>query len=193
MSDQTRYDSILTMEYISTRGSAPAIPSKKAIIKGIAEDDGLYVPSHFPPFGIAPFGGPPKKSYADRAVKILRPFLTDYTDEQLNSSCRSAYGKNFESPQTAPVKILGDGTAVLELWHGPTQAFKDMALQIMPLFDHHPTIGVDPAEEGNPHPAHQSCPFNLTFINHASAQFHRSASATTSSNAKTRVLKRFLA
>ena len=132
MSDQTRYDSILTMEYISTRGSAPAIPSKKAIIKGIAEDDGLYVPSHFPPFGIAPFGGPPKKSYADRAVKILRPFLTDYTDEQLNSSCRSAYGKNFESPQTAPVKILGDGTAVLELWHGPTQAFKDMALQIMP-------------------------------------------------------------
>ena len=132
MSGCKGYDSILLMEYISTRGSAPAIPSKKAIIKGIAEDNGLYVPSSFPSFGPAPFEGPQRKSYAERAVRILRPFLSDYTDQELNTACRAAYGKNFESPQTAPLKILGDGTAVLELWHGPTQAFKDMALQIMP-------------------------------------------------------------
>ena len=120
------------MEYISTRGSAPAIPCKKAIIKGIAEDNGLYVPSHFPSIGPAPFEAHEKDSYPGRAVKILKPFLTDYTDEELNAACRSAYAENFESPRTAPVKILGDGTAVLELWHGPTQAFKDMALQLMP-------------------------------------------------------------
>ncbi|NWF56502.1 MAG: threonine synthase [Syntrophaceae bacterium] len=120
------------MEYISTRGSAPAIPSKKAIIKGIAEDNGLYVPSTFPSFGSAPFEGPQNKTYAERAVVILTPFLPDFTDAELNNACRAAYGKNFESPQTAPIKILGDGTAVLELWHGPTQAFKDMALQLMP-------------------------------------------------------------
>jgi len=120
------------MEYISTRGSAPAIPSKKAIIKGIAEDNGLYVPSHFPSFGPAPFEGLKGDFYPGRAVRILRPFLTDYPDEELDASCRAAYAENFESPQTAPLKILGDGTAVLELWHGPTQAFKDMALQLMP-------------------------------------------------------------
>jgi threonine synthase len=120
------------MEYISTRGSAPAIPSKKAIIKGIAEDNGLYVPSDFPSFGPAPFESRERNSYPGRAVKILKPFLTDYTEAELNASCRAAYAENFESPQTAPVKILGDGTAVLELWHGPTQAFKDMALQLMP-------------------------------------------------------------
>jgi threonine synthase len=120
------------MEYISTRGSAPAIPSKKAIIKGIAEDDGLYIPSSFPSFGPAPFQDLRQGSYADRAVRILRPFLPDYHEEELKASCRAAYAENFESPRTAPVRFLGDGTAVLELWHGPTQAFKDMALQIMP-------------------------------------------------------------
>ena len=120
------------MEYISTRGSAPAIPCKKAIIKGIAEDNGLYVPSHFPSIGPAPFEARERNSYPRRAVKILKPFLTDYTDAELNASCRTAYAENFESPQTAPVKLLGDGIAVLELWHGPTQAFKDMALQLMP-------------------------------------------------------------
>jgi len=120
------------MEYLSTRGSAPAIPCKKTIIKGIAEDNGLYVPSHFPSIGPAPFEAREKDSYPGRAVKILKPFLTDYTDAELNAACRTAYAENFESPRTAPVRILGDGTAVLELWHGPTQAFKDIALQIMP-------------------------------------------------------------
>ena len=120
------------MEYISTRGSAPAIPSKKTIIKGVAEDNGLYIPSAFPSFGPAPFEGLQRKSYSKRAVKVLRPFLSDYTYEELNTACRAAYAKSFESPQIAPLRILGDGTAVLELWHGPTQAFKDMALQLMP-------------------------------------------------------------
>jgi len=121
------------MEYISTRGSAPAIPSQKAILKGIAEDKGLYVPSNLPHLGFDPFAGITKDSYAVRAIRILQPFLPDYSPEGLASACEKAYGKNFDYPETAPVRFLDDGTAVLELWHGPTQAFKDMALQIMPL------------------------------------------------------------
>jgi threonine synthase len=120
------------MEYISTRGSSPAITSKKAIIKGIADDNGLYVPSFFPQLGDNPFAGIDEKSYWARAVKIIEAFLTDYTNAELASACKAAYADNFDSPLTAPVNFLGDGTAVLELWHGPTQAFKDMALQLMP-------------------------------------------------------------
>ena len=121
------------MEYLSTRGSAPAIPSRKAILKGMAEDKGLYVPSHLPLLGADPFAGIEKNSYAERALRILTPFLPDYSPADLGSACETAYGENFDSPQTAPIRYLNDGTAVLELWHGPTQAFKDIALQIMPL------------------------------------------------------------
>ena len=120
------------MEYVSTRGSAPSIPSKKAIIKGIAEDHGLYVPSTFPLFDPEPFFGIGQDSYAARAAKILEAFMTDYDPLQLAAACKTAYAENFDSPLTAPVKFLGDGAAVLELWHGPTLAFKDMALQLMP-------------------------------------------------------------
>ena len=119
------------MEYVSTRGSSPAISSKKAIIKGIAEDGGLYVPASFPFLGDDPFAGL-KGSYPVRAAKIIQAFLTDYSEAELTSACRAAYSRNFDSSLTAPVKFIGDETAVLELWHGPTQAFKDMALQIMP-------------------------------------------------------------
>jgi len=120
------------MKYISTRGSAPPISSKKAILKGIAEDKGLYVPSQFPSFGSDPFSGVAEGAYAERAVRILQPFLTDYAPADLVLACKGAYAQNFNSPLTAPVRFLKDGTAVLELWHGPTQAFKDMALQLMP-------------------------------------------------------------
>jgi len=120
------------MEYISTRGSARALTSKKAIIKGIAEDDGLFVPASFPFIGPDPFLGIKQKLYPSRAIKILQRFLTDFTTDELSSACVSAYAQNFDSPATAPVRFLNDGIAVLELWHGPTLAFKDMALQLMP-------------------------------------------------------------
>jgi threonine synthase len=120
------------MEYVSTRGSAASIPSKKTIIKGVAEDQGLYVPSTFPFLGPDPFSLADRDSYAARAAKILRAFLTDYPAGELQTACEAAYAENFDSPLTAPVKFFGNGTAVLELWHGPTLAFKDMALQLMP-------------------------------------------------------------
>ena len=108
------------------------IPSKKAIIKGIADDGGLYVPAPLPFFRPNPFAGTDGDSYASRAAKILQAFLTDYPEAELITSCQNAYAENFDSPRTAPVTFLDDGTAVLELWHGPTLAFKDMALQLMP-------------------------------------------------------------
>jgi threonine synthase len=120
------------MEYISTRGSVPPIASKKAIIKGIAEDNGLYVPSSFPFIGPNPFAALLQKSYAARAEKVLQLFLTDFTDAEIRAACKGAYADNFDSPLTAPVQFLDHGTAVLELWHGPTLAFKDIALQLMP-------------------------------------------------------------
>ncbi len=120
------------MEYVSTRGQTRPIPSKKAMIQGLAEDQGLYVPSSIPQLGPHLFDPLRNKSYAARAVKILQAFLTDYPLEELSSACQSAYGANFDSPLTAPIQWLGDSTAVLELWHGPTLAFKDIALQLMP-------------------------------------------------------------
>jgi len=123
---------VADMEYISTRGSGPPVSSKKAIIKGIAEDGGLYVPSDFPFLGPDPFFECGQSSYADKAAKILRAFLTDYLEKELISACQAAYAENFDSPLTVPVRFLKDGTAVLELWHGPTLAFKDIALQLMP-------------------------------------------------------------
>jgi len=120
------------MKYISTRGSSSPLTSKKAIIKGIADDSGLYVPSAFPFLGLDPFNHLSQPSYASRAVNILRPFLTDFKEEELLQDCQAAYGSSFDSPSTAPVRFLDEGTAVLELWHGPTLAFKDMALQLMP-------------------------------------------------------------
>lgn len=120
------------MEYVSTRGAAASIPSKKAILKGIADDGGLYIPSSFPRLGPNPFAGTGSNSYGRRAHQILKAFLTDYTDRELSSACESAYRGNFDSPATAPIVPFQEDLSVLELWHGPTLAFKDMALQLMP-------------------------------------------------------------
>ena len=120
------------MEYFSTRGSPLTITSKKAIIKGIAEDNGLYVPSYFPSLGDGVLKGSEHEFYVSRATKILPAFLSDFTSDELKAACREAYSANFDTPLVAPVRFLGNEIAVLELWHGPTLAFKDMALQLMP-------------------------------------------------------------
>ncbi len=118
------------MQYISTRGGSEAVSSAEAIKKGLAPDGGLYLPEELPTFTSADIKKLTEMDYASRAALVLGKFLTDYTEEELKKDCGAAYA-NF-SPSPAPLHRLNDDINVLELWHGPTCAFKDMALQIMP-------------------------------------------------------------
>ncbi|MBO4852849.1 MAG: threonine synthase [Schwartzia sp.] len=120
------------MKYVSTRGKAEAVEAAQAILQGIAGDGGLFVPTEIPKTDAEFVQGLTELSYAERAKKILGLFLTDYTDEEIARSVESAYGGGkFDDAAVAPVKGVGD-LSVLELWHGPTSAFKDMALQLLP-------------------------------------------------------------
>src|SRR5690554_4598820 len=119
------------MKYISTRGNGGKVSSATAIKTGLAPDGGLFVPAFFPrgEQQDSPAGG---GDYREAAERILRCFLTDYSPGELQDSVRQAYGKNFDTPEIVPLHPLGDKTGILELWHGPTGAFKDLALQILP-------------------------------------------------------------
>ena len=119
------------MNYISTRGQSESVSSAMAIKQGIAPDGGLYMPEEIPALSEDMLRELCELSYSERAAKIMSLFLTDYTYDELLSDCRLAYGENFDG-YAAPVVNAGERMRVLELWHGPTCAFKDMALQIMP-------------------------------------------------------------
>ncbi len=119
------------MNYISTRGQSAPVSAAQAIKQGIAPDGGLYMPETIPTLTEDLLKDLCSLSYCERAAKIMSLFLTDYTYDELLTDCKEAYGDNFDG-YAAPVVNAGDRTRVLELWHGPTCAFKDMALQIMP-------------------------------------------------------------
>ena len=119
------------MDYFSTRGAAERTSSAAAILKGLASDGGLFVPAAFPQMTLPEIEALVSLSYEERAVRILRLFLTDYTEEELRGCVERAYGHTFDDVRRAPVRAVGD-LEVLELWHGPTSAFKDVALQLLP-------------------------------------------------------------
>ena len=119
------------MDYFSTRGAQERVSSAAAILKGLASDGGLFVPDSFPQMTLSEIEALVPLSYEERAVRILRLFLTDYTEEELRGCVERAYGRTFDDVRRAPVRAVGD-LDVLELWHGPTSAFKDMALQLLP-------------------------------------------------------------
>ena len=120
------------MKYISTRGNNQQLTSAEAIIKGLADDGGLFVPDSIPQVDMRFIDALQQLSYQERAVKVLSLFLSDYTREEIEGCVERAYGDNkFDDSAVAPVNFLHD-TSVLELWHGPTSAFKDMALQLLP-------------------------------------------------------------
>lgn len=122
----------MSLNYKSTRGSKTALPSAKAIIKGIAEDGGLFVPEELPQVDNAFIEGLTDLSYDERAEKILGLFLTDYTAEEIQGCVNRAYASGkFDCAERAPLHPLAK-ESVLELFHGPTSAFKDMALQLLP-------------------------------------------------------------
>jgi threonine synthase len=106
----------------------------EVILEGIAPGGGLFVPRELPAIDAADLRVMAALPYAERAALICETFGLDVSAAHVHRICSTAYGVNFAHPQVAPVKDMGDGRFVLELWHGPTLAFKDLALQCMPLF-----------------------------------------------------------
>lgn len=118
------------MQYISTRNKNNKVSFSEALVKGISEDGGLFVPESFPQISDLDLNEMLEMAYEDRVVKILSLFATDFSEEELSSAARSAYSRFDGDP--APVVKMDDGIYLLELFHGPTLAFKDMALTLFP-------------------------------------------------------------
>lgn len=121
------------MQYHSTRDKSISVSAAQAIKQGLSAEGGLFVPESFPSVSLEEIKSLAPKSYNERAYFVLSKFLTDFTEEELKRCIDSAYTKErFETDAIAPVYKLSDNEYILELWHGPTCAFKDMALQILP-------------------------------------------------------------
>ncbi len=121
------------MQYQSTRDKKLSVTSAQAIKKGLSVEGGLFVPENIPSISINEIEQMSDMTYNERAYMVLSKFLTDYSEEELLDCVNSAYTKEkFETNSIAPVYKLNSSQYFLELWHGPTCAFKDMALQILP-------------------------------------------------------------
>jgi len=121
--------------YYDTRGNTiRPLPFTEAIIKGIAQGGGLFVPQVLPRFSSNEIAELGKVDYATCAATVYKRFGVDLPHELIDALMVEAYGDNFDTPVIAPVVELAANTYVLELWHGPTSAFKDMALQCLPHF-----------------------------------------------------------
>ncbi len=124
------------MRYIGTRGSAPELGFDDVLLTGLARDGGLYVPAEWPRFSAAEMRAMAGLSYAELAARIAAPFAAgSAAADGLADLLREAYAE-FGHPAVAPLKQLGDGLWAMELFHGPTLAFKDYAMQVLGrLFD----------------------------------------------------------
>lgn len=116
--------------YQSTRGGAQKVTASQAILKGLAADGGLFMPAQIPALDVS-FDELGKMSYQEIAYEVMKLFLTDYTKEELKSCIEKAYDDKFDTKEIAPLVKVGDAY-FLELFHGSTIAFKDMALSILP-------------------------------------------------------------
>ena len=120
------------MKYTSTRNANAHVEAAAAIAAGISPEGGLYVPEQLPKVSAAFIQSLLPMSYRERANAVLSLFLTDFTKDEIEACTTAAYGKQFDTDAIAPVRTVGEHCHMLELWHGPTCAFKDMALQILP-------------------------------------------------------------
>ena len=120
------------MNYSSTRGSGEKITAAEAIIRGLAPDGGLYVPELIPAISDDELRSMLSLDYRARAAAVMRPFLSDFSGGDIEKLCSLSYGDNFDCGEIAPLRFADENTCYLELWHGPTSAFKDMALQMLP-------------------------------------------------------------
>lgn len=121
------------MYYESTRNSALKIASAEAIVQGISAEGGLFVPEKLPSLSIEDLREFGKLSYPEIAERVFSLYLTDFSADEIKSCVKSAYCTgSFDTDNVDELKPLRKGLNILELWHGPTCAFKDMALQILP-------------------------------------------------------------
>lgn len=122
------------MKYVSTRNADLKKEAAEVIVQGLSREGGLFTPEVFPVMPENMIQELIPMSYQDRAVRIMKLYLEDFTVEELKGFAEKAYALHtkFDTAAVAPVKSIDDSTAMLELWHGPTCAFKDMALQMLP-------------------------------------------------------------
>ncbi|WP_334142335.1 threonine synthase [Rhabdothermincola sp.] len=125
------------MKYVSTRGAAPVLAFGDVLLTGLARDGGLYVPESWPSLGPGALERFAEAEYPDTALEVMWPYVEDSIErDAFEAIVRDAYS-TFDTPEVTPLRDLGDGLWLLELFHGPTLAFKDVALQLVGrLFDH---------------------------------------------------------
>jgi threonine synthase len=124
------------MRYISTRSRAPELDFDDVLLTGLARDGGLYLPAEWPQFGADDIAGLSGLPYAEAATRIMAPFADTIETPELAAIAADAYAR-FDHAAVAPLRQLDNNVWLLELFHGPTLAFKDMAMQILGrLFDH---------------------------------------------------------
>jgi threonine synthase len=125
------------MRYVSTRGEAAPLDFVEVMLAGLARDGGLYVPESWPSLDAAAIAGFAGRPYAEVACEVMRPFIAGtLADADVARMAQEAYG-SFRHPATAPLAQIAPSTFVLELFHGPTLAFKDLAMQFVArLMDH---------------------------------------------------------
>ena len=116
--------------YKSTRGKEETVTASMAILKGLSEDGGLFVPTEIPALDV-PMEKLAQMSYQEVAFEVMSRLLTDFTEEELKNCINRAYDEKFDTEAIAPIKEAA-GAYYLELFHGATIAFKDMALSILP-------------------------------------------------------------
>ena len=120
------------MKYYSTRNEKNTFTAAQAMAMGLAPDGGLFVPETIPIVSADELKALCAMDYRARAVNIMQRFLEEFSEAELNDFVTHAYAENFDHPGIAPLRFTDERTAYLELWHGPTCAFKDMALQMLP-------------------------------------------------------------
>lgn len=120
------------MNYTSTRNDSLSVSSAYAIANGISAEGGLFVPTDIPKVNEEFIDSLVPLTYIERARKVLSLYLTDFTDEEIDADTLGAYSTGFTHEKVAPLVKLHGNINILELWHGPTCAFKDMALQLLP-------------------------------------------------------------
>ena len=131
------------MHYVSTRGTAPALDFRGATLAGLASDGGLYLPDAWPSFSADEIAALAGLSYAETAARVMAPFTAGVLDEaELLSLCEAAYGR-FHHAAVTPLVQLDHDQWLLELFHGPTLAFKDVALQLLGLLFERFLAGTD--------------------------------------------------